>query len=216
MNIEVSKGFKRLGKLAEKMIASNGKANDLLRDATLQIGPANDPHFGVGLAAVNNPIFVGDSAAIGQPVGLTPELEALYKKNASGVNIKPRFNARTGKYDMVFSKSGIQTYTGDSGELIAAQAISPWNASYFPEIFKQPLLYSHARDLVKRLGGTNPWGEVQNLQLAAYSGWGLIDAAGTVAANLKQNVNVQGGIMSSAIINIKVFFNFTVEDMDRA
>ena len=216
MNIEVSKGFKRLGKMAEKMIASNGKANDLLRDATLQIGPASDPHFGVGMAAVNNPIFVGDAAAIGQPVGLTPELEALYKKNAAGVNIKPRFNARTGKYDMVFSKSGIQTYTGDSGELIAAQAISPWNASYFPEIFKQPLLYSHARDLVKRLGGTNPWGEVQNLQLAAYSGWGLIDAAGTVAANLKQNVNVQGGIMSSAIINIKVFFNFTVEEMERA
>ena len=216
MNIEVSKGFKRLGKMAEKMIASNGKAADLLRDATLQIGPASDPHFGVGMAAVNNPIFVGDSAAIGQPVNLTPELEALYKKNAAGVNIKPRFNARTGKYDMVFSKSGIQTYTGDSGELIAAQAISPWNASYFPEIFKQPLLYSHARDLVKRLGGTNPWGEVQNLQLAAYSGWGLIDAAGTVAANLKQNVNVQGGIMSSAIINIKVFFNFTVEEMERA
>ena len=96
------------------------------------------------------------------------------------------------------------------------QTISPWNASYFPEIFRQPLLYSHARDLVKRLSGTNPWGEVQNLQLAAYSGWGLIDAAGTVASNLKQNVNVQGGIMSSAIINIKVFFNYTVEEMERA
>ena len=143
-------------------------------------------------------------------------MEALYKKNPVSVNIKPRFNMKTGKYDMVYSKSGVQTYTGDSGELIAAQAISPWNASYFPEMFKQPLLYSHARDLVKRLGGTNPWGEVQNLQLAAYSGWGLIDAAGSVASNLKQNVNVQGGIMSSAIINIKVFFNYTVEEMERA
>ena len=216
MNYDIGKGFKKLGKMAEKMIASNGKANDLLRDATLQIGMASDPHFGVGISAVNNPIYVGDSAAIGEAVGLTPELEALYKKNAMGVNVRPRFNTRTGKYDMVFAKSGVQKYVGDSGELIAAQAISPWNASFFPELFKQPLLYSHARDLVKRMGGTNPWGEVQNLQLAAYSGWGLIDAAGTVASNLKQNVNVQGGMMSSAIINIKVFFNYTVEEMERA
>ena len=216
MIIDCSREFKRLGKLAEKMVRSVGNADNMLRDATLQIGRANDPHYGVPASAVSNPIYVGDSAAVGAAVGLTPELEALYKKNAMGVNIKPRFNMRTGKYDMVFSKSGIQNYTGDSGELIAAQAISPWNASYFPQLFKQPLLYSHARDLVKRMGGTNPWGEVQNLQLAAYSGWGLIDQAGTVASNLKQNVNVQGGIMSSAIINIKVFYNFTVEEMERA
>lgn len=216
MIIDCSSGFKKLGKLADRMVSSNGKANDLLRDATLSIGPASDPRYGVPASAVSSPIFVGDSAAIGNAVGLTPELEALYKKAPVGVDIRPRFNARTGKYDMVFAKSGIQTYTGDSGELISAQAISPWNASFFPELFRQPLLYSHARDLVKRLGGTNPWGEVQNLQLAAYSGWGIIDEAGTVASNLKQNVNVQGGIMSSAIINIKVFFNYTVEEMERA
>ena len=216
MRIDCSSEFKKLGKMAGRMIATDGMANDLLRDATLQIGRGSDPHYGIPASAVTNPIFVGDSAAVGIPVGLTPEMEALYKKSPVSVDIKPRFNMKTGKYDMLYSKSGIQTYTGDSGELIAAQAISPWNASYFSEMFKQPLLYSHARDLVKRLGGTNPWGEVQNLQLAAYSGWGLIDAAGSVAANLKQNVNVQGGIMSSAIINIKVFFNFTVEEMERA
>lgn len=216
MRIDCSSEFKRLGKLADKMVGRNGNAANILRDATLQIGRANDPHYGVPAHAVSNPIYVGDSAAIGAAVGLTPELEALYKKNALGVNIRPRFNVRTNKYDMEYTKSGIKTYVGDSGELIAAQAISPWNASFFPEIFKQPLLYSHARDLVKRLGGTNPWGEVQNLALGAYSGWGMVDAAGTVAANLKQNVNVQGGMMSSAIINIKVFFNFTVEEMERA
>ena len=216
MRIDCSSEFKNLGKLAERLVGRNGNAANILRDATLQIGRASDPHYGVPASAVNNPIFVGDHAAIGAAVGLTPEMEALYKANALGVNIRPRFNVNSGKYDMVFSKSGVKQYTGDSGELIAAQAISPWNASYFPELFKQPLLYSHARDLVKRMGGTNPWGEVQNLQLAAYSGWGLIDQAGTVAANLKQNVNVQGGIMSSAIINIKVFYNFTVEEMERA
>ena len=216
MRIECSSEFKKLGKMANRMLGMNGKANDLLRDATLQIGRASDPKYGVPASAVQNPIFVGDHAVLGDMVGCTSEIEALYKSNPMGVNMKPRFNLRTGKYDMICSKSGIKTYTGDSGELISMQSISPWNASYFPEIFKQPLLYSHARDLVKRLGGTNPWGEVQNLQMAAYSGWGLIDEAGTVAANLKQNVNVQGGIMTSAIINIKVFFNFTIEEMERS
>lgn len=216
MEILCSKGFKKLGRLAERMVGSNGNAANILRDATLMIGPASDPKYGIPASAVQNPVYVGDHAVLGNVVGYTKEMDALYKRDANAMQVKPRFNPVTGKYDQLCYKSGVQSFTGDSGELIAMQTISPWNASYFPEIFKQPLLYSHARDLVKRLSGTNPWGEVQNLQLAAYSGWGLIDAAGTVASNLKQNVNVQGGIMSSAIINIKVFFNFTVEEMERA
>lgn len=216
MRIDCHKQFKHLGNVAQKLVGMNGKANDLLRDATLQIGPASDPRYGVPAGAVTNPMFVGDHAVLGDMVGATPEMEALYKANPANINMRPRFNVRTGKYDMMCSKSGIKQYTGDSGELISMQTISPWNASYFPQIFKQPLLYSHARDLVKRLGGTNPWAEVQNLQLAAYSGWGQLGSAGTVAANLKQNVNVQAGVMSSAIINIKVFYDFTIEEMERS
>ena len=216
MKINCSSEFKKVGKIANRLVSANGKASDLLRDATLQIGRASDPEYGVLVSAVNSPIYVGDHAVLGSVIGNSAEIEALYKKNPLAVNMKPRFNIRTGKYDVVCSKSGIQNFVGDSGELISMQTISPWNASYFPELFKQPLLYSHARDLVKRLGGTNPWGEVQNLQLAAYSGWGLIGESGTVAANMKQNVNVQSGIMSAPIINIKVFFNFTVEEMERA
>lgn len=212
MVIQCSNEFKKLGKIANRLVGSNGKANMLLQDATLQIGRASDPKYGVPASAVHKPLYVGDSAVLGSISGNTPEIEAMFKQNKYSVNMEPRYNARTGKYDMICSKSG---FVGDSGEFLAMQTISPWNASYFPEIFKQPLLYSHARDLVKRLGGTNPWAEVQNLQLAAYSGWGLIDEAGTVAANLKQNVNVHGGLMSAAIINIKVFFNFTVEEMER-
>ena len=216
MKINCSSEFKKVGKIANRLVSANGKASDLLRDATLQIGRASDPEYGVPASAVNSPIYVGDHAVLGSVIGNSAEIEALYKKNPLAVNMKPRFNIRTGKYDVVCSKSGIQNFVGDSGELISMQTISPWNASYFPELFRQPLLYSHARDLVKRLGGTNPWGEVQNLQLAAYSGWGLIGESGTVAANMKQNVNVQSGIMSAPIINIKVFFNFTVEEMERA
>lgn len=216
MNLDCSPGFRKIGKLVNKMVERDGKASSILGDATLQIGPASEAHFGVPLSAVQNPIYVGDGAAVGKPLGFTPELDALYKKSALNIDVRPRFNVRTGKYDMQFLKSGVQTYTGDSGELIAAQAISPWNASYFPELFKQPLLYSHARDLVKRMGGTKPWAQVQNLAMAAYSGWSLTAGAGTVASNLKQNVNVQGGIMSSAVINIKVFYNFNIEEIERA
>lgn len=216
MILDCSPGFRKIGKLVNKMVERDGKAASILGDATLQIGPASVPHFGVPLSAVQNPIYVGDHAVIGKPVGITPELDALYKKAALNIDVKPRFNAMTGKYDQEFTKSGVQTYTGDSGELIAAQAISPWNASYFPELFKQPLLYSHARDLVKRMPGTKPWAQVQNLAMAAYSGWSLTAGAGTVASNLKQNVNVQGGIMSSAVINIKVFYNFNIEEIEHA
>lgn len=216
MIINCSSEFKKVGKIANRLVSANGKASALLRDATLQIGRASDPDYGVPASAVSSPIYVGDHEVLGSVIGNSAEIEALYKKNPLAVNMKPRFNICTGKYDVVCSKSGIQNFVGDSGELISMQTISPWNASYFPELFKQPLLYSHARDLVKRLGGTNPWGEVQNLQLAAYSGWGLIGESGTVAANMKHNVNVQSGIMSASVINIKVFFNFTVEEMERA
>lgn len=215
MKLDCAPGYRRIGKLVNRLVERDGKAASILGDATLQIGPASEAHFGVPLSAVHNPTYVGDGAVIGKALGLTPELEALYKKSALKVDVKPRFNPRTGKYDMLFQKSGVQTYTGDSGELIAAQAISPWNASYFPELFKQPLLYSHARDLVKRMGGTRPWAQVQNLAMAAYSGWSLVGGAGTVASNLKQNVNVQGGIMSAAVINIKVFYNFNIEEIER-
>ena len=184
MIINCSPEFKKVGKIANRLVSANGKANHLLCDATLQIGRASDPKYGVPASAVNSPIYVGDHAVLGSVIGNSAEIEALYKKNPLAVNMKPRYNIRTGKYDVVCSKSGIQNFVGDSGELISMQTISPWNASYFPELFKQPLLYSHARDLVKRLGGTNPWGEVQNLQLAAYSGWGLIGESGTVAANM--------------------------------
>ncbi len=179
MIIDCSREFKRLGRVASSLVGMNGKAKQLLQDATLQIGPANDPHYGVPAGAVQNPIFVGDHAVLGNMVGNTSEIEALYKSNPYSVNMKPRFNLNTGKYDVVCSKSGIKNFVGDSGELIAMQTISPWNASFFPEIFRQPLLYSHARDLVKRKTGTNPWGETQALQLAAYSGWGMIDGAGS-------------------------------------
>lgn len=217
MIIQCASGMKSLAKAANHLINGNSRAASLLSDATLSIGPANDPAYGVPASAVQNPLFVGDSAMVGKAVGLTSEMEALYKKNASAVNIRPVYDAATGKYNLCFARSGVKTsFTGDSGELIGMQAISPWNASFFPELYRQPLLYSHARELVKRKTGTNPWAETQALQLAAYSGWAQLGSAGTVAANLKKNVNVQSGMMVSQIINIKIYFNFTVEEMQRA
>lgn len=218
MNIQCSKEFKGLARVANALVNGNSKAAGYLSDATLSIGPASDPAYGVPSAAIGHPTFVGDSAMLGSMIGKTPELDAMYRKNPSSVNIQPSYNVRTGRYDMVVSKSGVDasSFVGDAASLISLQTISPWNASFFPEIYKQPLLYSHARDLVKRKSGTNPWGEVQSLQLAAYSGWGAINSAGTVGANLKQNVNVQGGMMTNAIINIKIYYDLTVEEMQRA
>lgn len=213
MKIECSREFRGLAKVAENILNRNSKAKSFLSDATLSIGLASDPAHGVPGSAVSRPLYVGDGAMIGQLCGVTPALEAAYKKNPASVDMRPVYNATTGKYDMIVQKAAM---VGDSGELLAAQGVSPWNASFFPKVFKQPLLYSHARDLVKREAGSNPWGEVQALQLAAFSGWGQIESAGTVGANLKKNVNIQGGMMTNQIINLKVYFNFTVEEMQRA
>lgn len=214
MIINCHKSFKNIAKVANTLLNGNSRASNYLSDATLMIGPAGDPAFGVPASAVNNPLYVGDSAMLGELRGLTPQLNALFEKNPASVNMRPFYNGMTGKYDFEVTKA--KNYTGDSGELIGMQAISPWNASFFSEIYRQPLLYSHARDLVKRKTGTNPWGETMNLQLAAYSGWGQVNGAGTVAANLKKNVNVSGGMMTSQIVNIKIYFNFTTEEMQRA
>lgn len=217
MIIQCARGMKRLAKAAEHLINGNSKASSLLSDATLSIGPASEPAYGIPASAVQNPIFVGDCAMIGAADGMTAELEALYKKDARNVNIRPTFNHATGKYDLIFSKSGIRTgLTGEAAPLIAAQTVSPWNAAFFPELYRQPLLYSHTRDLVKRKTSSNPRAETQALPLASYSGWAQLASAGTVGANLKKNVNVQSGMMVQPIINIKIFFNFTVEEAQRA
>lgn len=214
MIIKCAPSMKGLAKAANMLVNGNSRAASLLSDATLSIGPANDPAYGVPISAVSNPIFVGDAAMIGASRGNTAELEALYKRDARSVDIRPVYNPSTQKYDLVFSRS--TSFTGDSTSLIDMQMISPWNASFFPELYRQPLLYSHARDLVKRKAGTNPWGEVQALQLAGYSGWAQLGSAGTVGANLKKNVNVQSGVMMQQVINIKIFFNFVMEETKRA
>ena len=57
MNLDCSPGFRKIGKLVNKMVERDGKASSILGDATLQIGPAREAHFGVPLSAVQNPIL---------------------------------------------------------------------------------------------------------------------------------------------------------------
>ena len=57
MIINCSSEFKKVGKIANRLVSANGKANHLLRDATLQIGRASDPKYGVPASAVNSPIY---------------------------------------------------------------------------------------------------------------------------------------------------------------
>jgi hypothetical protein len=136
MFIKCAKEFNHLGKIASKMVNRNGKANSLLRDATLSIGRASDPEYGIPASAVSSPLYVGDSGLLGKQI-TTPELNAMFSKDPRSINITPHYNAKSGKYDMLFAKSGVKSFVGDSGELISMQTISPWNASYFPEIFKE-------------------------------------------------------------------------------
>ena len=88
MVIECASNMKALARAANHLVNSNSRAKSLLEDATLSIGPASDPKYGVPASAVQSPLFVGDSAMIGKAVGLTADMEAAYKKDPASINIR--------------------------------------------------------------------------------------------------------------------------------
>ena len=105
MIIQCAKNMKHIAKVANYFVNGNSKASSLLSDATLSIGPASDPAYGVPAGAVQTPTFVGDSAMIGASVGITSELDSLYKKDARNVNIRPVYNHTTKSMIWSFQKA---------------------------------------------------------------------------------------------------------------
>ncbi len=204
MRFDISPEFKAVGRAAKKFIEKIDGANRILRDATIQIGASSDANYGVPAHAMSRPLWVGDSRWTGD-VKANDRAELKLQSNPQQVGTKWAWNGK--KYDAEL--------TADAG-LIEAQAISPWNASWFTELYRQPLLYSHARDLVSRHSGSNPWAEVMSLQTATYSGWSEVKSAGAVGSNAKRNIAVQAGMLTAPVVNIKVFFNYTIEEMMRS
>jgi len=111
---------------------------------------------------------------------------------------------------------GVMDANANAPNLLGMQALSPWNVGWFQQIFKAPLLYSHALDLVEVESGTEPWAEVMNLNLADYVGFATLESSGGLSNNVAPNVNVQAGLMVSPVVHMAASYDLSIEELKRA
>lgn len=213
MDFNFGKQFKNIKEIAKSIVNENPSLRTKMSSCQLSLGLASESEFGVPDFAPDHALFVGDSNAIGELLGNTAEINSLFKKDPSKVSLMPRWNSKTGKFDMVASKS---KYTKDADVFSPAQLISPWNVGWFQGIFKRPLSYSRFRELVKTYTGTSPWCEVMNLLLADYSGFAALTNAGRPDNMMSHDVGIQAGAMSTSVINMSVTYSLTREELERA
>ena len=165
MNARVSKSCKAFNKVL-RAIENDPAFTKVGAGLSVEIGPESEANFAVP-AHAQDAIFVGDSAHLLDPIA-TAEVAALYKKDPSKVNVTPTYDS--------LRKGWSYKFTKDS--LLDGQQFLPWNVSYFKKIFKEPLAYTHALDLVARDSGDNPWAEIMSLVMEQYAGWGTIGSTG--------------------------------------
>ena len=214
MEYKAGKQFQgMMGKIMTFLNNEKPKIAAMLEDVQLTIGKANESSFGVPAHAKFQPaaMGVGDASVWkGDLIGMTDEIKTLSKVNPEKVGLLPKFNTKTNKYDFYISKRGI----GDS--IITGQQISPWNISFFSDIAKKPLSYSHADKLIKRYPGSNPWATVMTLLLQDYAGAASIGNAGSVSNNMNQDVQVLATEMTNVIINAICSYSITIEELERS
>lgn len=211
MKLHVGNGFNNLAGLAERFVGSDAGLNKALGDCELSIGLATEAGFGVPAHAADSAVFAGDEALLGQK-HITAAVEAMLKTNPDKVQIHPMFNANTMKFDQKFCMAGDEGF-----DPIAGQLFSPWNIAFLSKVWKEPLAYSRAKEMVRtEHAGNNPWAEIFTLFLEQYAGWGVIGQTGTLQNNMTNDVNVMNGMLSAPIINMMGTYSLTLEEKKRA
>jgi hypothetical protein len=203
MNTRVSKSCRGFNKVL-KAIENDPAFAKVGAGLSVEIGPEAEANFAVP-AHAQDACFVGDSAHLLDPI-TTAEMSALFKKDPSKVNVTPVYDS--------LQKGWHYKFTKDS--LLDGQQFLPWNVSYFKKIFKEPLAYTHAFDLVKRDSGDNPWAEIMSLIMEQYAGWGVIGSTGDLQNKMTNDVNVINGMMSASVINMMVTYTITQAEKERA
>lgn len=211
MDIRSHRACKPLKTIMSGFLEENAALNKATGGFELAMGPASDPHYSTPPHA-QDAIFVGDSAHI-SGYNATAELEALFKSDPSKVFMRPRYNSETRKWAYDVAKAMVAQ---DSINPLVGQTYSPWNISFFQKVFKEPLLYSHARKLVSIEQGTNPWAELMTLALEQYAGFAIAASTGSAQNNMVNDVNVKSGLMTSPIINLSVSYTLSQEELERA
>ena len=218
MHINAHSSYSNLGLLVSDTLADpkNASARSALAGCTMTIGPAGHPDYSPDGDGVMTPSYVGDSSHVGQ-AWTTPELDAIYKAHPEKITAQFNYNRNTKKFDMKFGKV-VNDSVNDSlnGPLVAAHGFSPSAVSWFPTIFKRPLIWSRAKEFVSIQGGSDPWAEVMSMQLADFSGMAALPTAGNVDNQQTGDVSSVSSMMSTPIINLTVSYKLTIEEMQRA
>ena len=206
-------------------------AEENLQTAELTVGLAKDNRFKIPLGALRQAAYVGDPAHVGDESSIyaSAEVRALIKAKGMGAvdtrfvfdhSLRPgKFGDMSGKYRLVATKRKDLVLDGvldAAPALLAGQGYSPWNVGYFTKIFKAPLLYSKALDLVKVESGSEPWCEVMDLFLADYVGFASLEDTGQLSNNAIRNVQARAGMMSTPVINMSCSYDLSIEEMKRA
>lgn len=210
MKINASSGFKRIAGVVDEFVGRDAGLSRALNDCELSIGFANEAGHGVPVSAAEHPLFAGDERLIGQKV-ISPAAEAMLRMHPEKIQLRPIWNASTGKYDQHFAMAGDAAY-----DMLAGQTLSPWNITYLNKVWKRPLAYSRAKQLVKtENAGSNPWAEVFTFFLEDYAGWGAIAQTGQLQNTMQNDVNVKTGMASFPIINMMGSYSITLEEQKR-
>ena len=211
MKLTVGSGFNKLAGVIDQFVNSDAGLSKALGDCEMAIGLDREPGFGVPAHAADSAIFMGDEAHAGNKI-ITAAQEAMLKADPSKVQMRPRYNAETNKWDMQFVMAGDAAF-----DPIAGQTFSPWNIAYLSKVWKEPLAYSRAHDIVRtEHAGNGAWAEIFTLFLEQYAGWGTIGQTGSMQNNMTNDVNVLNGMMSAPIINMMGTYSLTIGEKKRS
>lgn len=210
MKLITGSGFNKLGGIVDTFVNKDAGLRKALGDCELSIGLASEAGFGVPAHAADSAIVMGDEQHLGNKL-ITAAQEAMLKAHPDKVQIHPKYNPELGKWDMQFSMAGDEGF-----DPIAGQLFSPWNIAFLSKVWKEPLAYSRAHDLVRtEYAGNNPFAEIFTLFLEQYAGWGVIGQTGSLQNNMTNDVNVLNGMMSAPIINMMGTYSLTLEEKKR-
>lgn len=210
MDIKTGKGFGGLADKAMSFLEGNTGLMQALGDCNLSVGFDSEPGFGVPANALDDPLFMGDSGLVGEKQ-ISRACEAMLKKNPDKVQLHPVWNEQTKRFDTHFSMSGDEGF-----DPLAGQLFSPWNITYMSKIWKEPLAYSNAKELIRtERAGSNPFAELFTLFLEQYAGWGAIGQTGTFQNNMTNDVNVRNGMASFPIINMMGTYSVTLREKEQ-
>jgi hypothetical protein len=210
MDIRIHPSCKQFKKVINQFMGENPALQRATNGFALSVGPSSDPHFSTPPHA-QDAIYVGDAAFL-DGYRATAELAAMFKKNPESVSMVPKYNSQTRKWTYDVLKGAMDAAVNP----LVGQTYSPWNVSFFQKVFKEPLLYSHARKLVSIEQGNNPWAELMSLALEQYAGFAIAAGTGSAMNNMVNDVNVRSGLMTAPVINLSVSYTLAIEEMERA